>query len=107
MQKSKIKDSSGLKVKVDIDHVAKLANLELSVAEKKKFSKQLLQILEYVEKLSEVNTQNISPMTHASSFSNVMRKDETEPSLPQDEALKNTKNAHNNFFKVNAIFEEL
>ena len=107
MQKSKIKTTGHPKIKVNIDHVAKLANLELSVAEKKKFSGQLLEILEYVAKLAKVDTKNVSPMTHASGFSNMMRQDVTEPSLSQEKALKNTKNVHKGFVKINAIFEEL
>ena len=92
--------------RIDIEHVAKLANLELTQVEKKKFEKQLSQILAYVEKLSEVDTRNTKPLAHAAGLKNTWRTDsETIPSLTPEEVLSNAKNAHNNFFKVKAIFD--
>jgi len=93
------------KPKIDIDYVTKLANLELTPKEIKKFSKQLPQILEYVGKLSEVDTKNVSPLAHAAGLKNVWRKDEVIPSLTPQEALANAKETHNDLFKVKAIFD--
>ncbi len=96
-----------VKVKIDIEHVAKLANLKLTPKEKKKFAEQLSQILDYVEKLSEVDTKKIQPLAHARGLVNVARVDETIPSLEPAEALSNSKKTHQDFFKVKAIFDEI
>lgn len=105
---SKLKISKKLKPKIDINHIVKLANLKLTKAEKQKFEKQLSQILSYVEKLSELDTKNVSSLAHAAGLKNVWREDnKTIPSLPVEEVLKNAKQIHNNFFKVKAIFNEI
>jgi aspartyl-tRNA(Asn)/glutamyl-tRNA(Gln) amidotransferase subunit C len=93
--------------KIDIDHVTKLANLELTPKEIKKFSKQLPKILEYVEKLSQVDTKNVKPLAHAAGLTNVWKEDEAIPSLTSQEALSNTKKTHNDLFRVKAIFDEI
>jgi aspartyl-tRNA(Asn)/glutamyl-tRNA(Gln) amidotransferase subunit C len=59
----------------DVEHVAKLARLELSEEEKVKFSKQLGDILKYVEQMNEVDTSGLEPMSQAIDLSNVMRED--------------------------------
>lgn len=92
-------------MKIDIDHVAKLANLSLTDEEKKKFEKQLSQILDYIDKLNEVDTKNVEPTSQVTKLENVTRKDETYPSLPQEEVLKNAKSTHNGFLKVKAILK--
>lgn len=94
------------KSKINIDHVAKLADLKLTDAEKKTFEPQLEEILGYISKLSEVNTNNVEPIGHITGLENVTREDEAKPSLSQDEALKNAPKTHNGFFQVEAIFEE-
>ncbi|MBU0580702.1 MAG: Asp-tRNA(Asn)/Glu-tRNA(Gln) amidotransferase subunit GatC [Candidatus Margulisbacteria bacterium] len=59
----------------DVEHVAKLARLELSAKEKTKFTKQLGNILDYAEQLKELNTDKIEPTAHAVPMSNVFRED--------------------------------
>ena len=59
----------------DVEHVAKLARLELDEDEKVKFSKQLGDILKYVEQMNEIDTTGVEPMNHAIEFYNVMRDD--------------------------------
>lgn len=94
-------------MKIDVAHVAKLANLPLKPDEKEKFEKQLSEILAYVEKLKEVDTKNIEITSQVTGLENVTRKDEAKPSLSQDDALSNAKSQHNGFFKVPAILTEL
>jgi len=93
-------------MKINIDHVAKLANLPLKKDEKEKFEKQLSEILRYVEKLKEIDTKNIDTTSQVTGLENVTRKDEITPSLAQEDALSGAKNQHNGFFKVKAILEE-
>lgn len=93
-------------MKIDVSHVAKLANLPLKPEEKNKFEKQLSETLSYVGKLNSINTQGIEPTSQVTGLENITRNDEAKPSLSQDEALSNTKNKHNGFFKVKAILAE-
>lgn len=92
-------------MKIDVSRVAKLANLPLTDVEKKKFATQLSSILEYIEKLSEVDTKNIQPTSQVTGLENVTREDAASTSLSQEEALANTSAKHNNLFKVPAILE--
>lgn len=94
------------KVKIDIDHVAKLANLNLTDEEKKTFEPQLEEIVGYISKLEKVDTKNIEPVGHITGLENVTRKDEAKPSLSQGDALANAPRTHNGFFEIEAIFQE-
>ncbi len=93
-------------MKINVLHVAKLANLPLKKEEIGKFEKQLSEILTYIEKLQQVDAKNIEPTSQVTGLENVTRKDETTPSLSQEEALSNTKSQHKGLFKVPAILEE-
>lgn len=94
-------------MKIDVSHIAKLANLTLTEEEKKKFEKQLEETLNYIEKLKEVDTENVEPTSQVTGLENITRDDTTRPSLSQEEALKNAKDKiHNGFFKVKAVIEE-
>lgn len=88
---------------IDVTHVAKLANLTLTSEEKKKFETQLSSVLEYVDKLKEVNTDSVEETSQTTGLENVTRTDETTPSLSQEEAVKNSKSIHNNLFKVKGV----
>lgn len=90
-------------MKINVHHVAKLANLPLKPVEVKKFEKQLAETLDYVNQLGEINTQNVEPTSQVTGLENVTREDEARPSLTQEEALSGTKNQRNGFFKVTAI----
>lgn len=74
---------------MDIDYVAKLARIELTAAEKKKIAKQLGDILGYIEKLKELNVDNVEPMSHVLPLKNVFRQDKLKASLPVDKVLSN------------------
>ena len=60
----------------DVEYVAKLARMELTKEEKKMYSKQLGDILNYINKLNELDTSDIKPTSHVVSISNVFREDE-------------------------------
>jgi aspartyl-tRNA(Asn)/glutamyl-tRNA(Gln) amidotransferase subunit C len=92
-------------MKIDVKNVAKLANLPLRPGEEKKFAKQLTNILAYVEKLKEVDTENVEITSQVTGLENITRKDEASPSFTQDQALANTISKHNDSFKVKAILE--
>lgn len=93
-------------MKIDVGHVAKLANLKLTPAEEKTYEKQLGEVLNYVSKLNELNTEKVEPVSNVTGLINISRQDDAKPSLSQEEALKNAPKLHNGFFEVDAIFQE-
>ena len=84
----------------DVEHIAKLARLELREDEKEQYTHQLNDILKHIEKLNELDTKNIEPLSHVIELSNVFRDDVAKQSLPTEEALKNAPSKTESFFKV-------
>ncbi len=92
------------KISLDqVRHVAKLARLDLSEDQVRKYASQLEPILEYVAKINEVGMSGIEPMAHVLPLKNVLREDVVEPSLPLEEVLKNAPEIDGPFFKVPKI----
>ncbi|GGJ26209.1 Asp-tRNA(Asn)/Glu-tRNA(Gln) amidotransferase subunit GatC [Paenibacillus hunanensis] len=89
----------------DVEHVAKLARLDLSEEEKEMFTAQLSAILKYAEKLNELDTDNVEPTTHVLHVSNVMREDEVKESLPIEKVMRNAPDDEDGQFKVPAVLE--
>jgi aspartyl-tRNA(Asn)/glutamyl-tRNA(Gln) amidotransferase subunit C len=81
-------------------HIAELAHLKLKEDEIEKFQRDLNQILEYVDKLNELDTENVEPLSHPLPLINVMRDDKLKESVERDKALKNAPDATEEFFKV-------
>lgn len=93
-------------MKIDVDHVARLARLHLDDAEKARMAEQLARILTYIDALSELDTEGVEPTTHAVPVVNVMRDDETRPCPPQAEMLANAPDRAGDFFRVPRIIED-
>lgn len=92
-------------VEIDIDHVAKLARLELTDEEKDRLRAQLGLILEHAAKVGEVAADDVPPTAYAIPRSNVLRPDEPAPSLTHEEALANAPEAEAERFRVPRIVE--
>lgn len=90
----------------DVEHIAKLAKLEFTEAEKEKFTHQLNQILEYVEQMKKLDTSNVEPLSHVIELSNVFRTDEIKQGVETEEALKNAPSKTEEFFKVPKVISE-
>lgn len=90
---------------IDIKHVAHLARLELSIEEAEKLGAQISQILGYIEKLKELDVTGVEPTSHAVPLSNVTRSDVVQPSLSQEDALRNAPAQANGVFLVPKIVE--
>ncbi len=73
----------------EVLHVAHLARLSLGPAEVELFTRQLNDILAYVEKLQELDTTGVSPMAHVIPVFNAFREDEVKPGLPREQTLHN------------------
>ena len=83
-----------------VQHVAKLARLDLPPERLGKLTGQLESILEYVAKIGQVDTAGVEPMAHALPLHNVLRADVVEPSLPLAKVLQNAPDTDGPFFKV-------
>ena len=90
----------------DVDHVARLARLELSAADKERMRSELDGILSYIDKLRALDTRDVEPTSHAVPVTNVMRDDVERPSLPQEDMLANAPDRHRDMFRVPKIIEE-
>ena len=103
----------------DVTYVADLAHLELTVDERARMLKDLNSILAYVERLNQLDTNNVEPMAQVASrygvakdasageaFAYAMRADELRPCLPHDEAMRNAPQTDGTFFKVPKVIEK-
>ena len=90
----------------DVEHVAELARLEFQEAEKTKIAEELNEILHYIEKLNELDTTEVEPLSHVIELSNVFREDELQPSYPVEEILRNAPARTEKFFKVPKVIGE-
>jgi aspartyl-tRNA(Asn)/glutamyl-tRNA(Gln) amidotransferase subunit C len=90
----------------DVEHVARLARLALNDAEIERMREQLSGILAYIDTLRALDTAGVEPTSHAVPLVNVMRDDDTRPSLPPDVALGNAPDRSDGFFRVPRIIED-
>ncbi|MBI4672690.1 MAG: Asp-tRNA(Asn)/Glu-tRNA(Gln) amidotransferase subunit GatC [Chloroflexi bacterium] len=91
-----------------VAHIAELAKLELSDAELERLARQLSDILEYAERLNQLDTAAIAPTASVIPNQNVMRPDIVTPSLSRAQVLQNAPDtdANHEFLRVRAILEE-
>lgn len=89
----------------DVEYVAKLARIELTDEEKDTLASQLSSILGHIEKLNELDTDEVEPTFHVLDVRNVFREDEVRPSLPTGEIMKNAPERDGDFFRVPKIIE--
>jgi aspartyl-tRNA(Asn)/glutamyl-tRNA(Gln) amidotransferase subunit C len=85
--------------------VAHLARLELTGAEVDMMARQLSSIIDYVNQLQQIDTENVEPLAHPLPIQNVFREDESAPSLPVDAALANAPDRRGAFYGVPAVLE--
>jgi len=91
---------------MDIPHIANLARIELTDDEASRFDSQLSQILEYVEKLKELDVSDIEPTAHAYPVFDVVREDVADDkSFTAEEALSNAPAQAQNQFKVPKVMD--
>lgn len=89
----------------DVRHVAELARLDFSEDEEAKMAEELSQILEYVDKLNELDTSGVPPMSHVLDVTNVFRPDEVEQRIDRDQALEAAPEADDEYFRVPKVIE--
>jgi aspartyl-tRNA(Asn)/glutamyl-tRNA(Gln) amidotransferase subunit C len=89
-----------------VKKVAKLSRLELTEAEVEEFTGQLSAILDYVEKMNELDTTDVEPLAHCLPISNVFREDRVGESLGTERTLANAPQRDGEFFKVPKILDD-
>lgn len=88
-----------------INHLALLSRLEPSPEEKESMLGHLAKILEYVEKLKEVNTDQVEPLVHTHQMQNVFREDKPKEGLTREDALNNAPDKEAGHFKVPRVIK--
>jgi aspartyl-tRNA(Asn)/glutamyl-tRNA(Gln) amidotransferase subunit C len=121
MSEGLIADAENLTMKVtekDVAYVADLANLELTDQERRHMLKDLNSILDYIDRLNELNTSNVPPMAQIShqtgsaeisrsdKSGGVLRDDVLIPPLTREDALRNAPETDGTFFKVPKVIEK-
>jgi aspartyl-tRNA(Asn)/glutamyl-tRNA(Gln) amidotransferase subunit C len=89
-----------------VDYAAALALLEIQPDQKKQFSEQIGRILKFVEKLQELNTDNVAPTSHVLPIHSVTRPDVHEKNWDRESFLKLAPDRQDDFFKVPAVIQE-
>jgi aspartyl-tRNA(Asn)/glutamyl-tRNA(Gln) amidotransferase subunit C len=93
--------------KKDVEHIAKLAKLKFTEEEKKKLQGELNSILDYMDKLNELDLENVKPLENINeTIENVLREDEVIKGVTKEEALKNAPAKTENFFKVPKVLDK-
>lgn len=89
-----------------IDRLAHLARLKFSDEQKKELKIDLTRMIEFVEKLKEVDTADTEPLLHITNAVNVLREDEVNQTITKEEALLNAPLTDGNFFKVPKVIRK-
>ncbi len=92
--------------KDDVIKVAELARLEFGEEELEKFTEQLGKILTYIEKLNELDTENVEPTSHVLDIATPLREDVVEDWLEPAEAVENAPEEEDGFFVVPKVIED-
>lgn len=89
-----------------VQHIARLARVGLSEEDVEHFREQLSEILDYFERLRQVDTEGVPPTAHTLPLHNVMREDEPAPPLDREAVLGNAPVREGDYFRVRVILEE-
>ena len=89
----------------EVEYVAHLARLEVTDQEKEKFTAQLNDILLYIDKLNELDTKGVAPMSHAMAVTNAFREDKIVESIGTEKSLANAPDSRGEFFRVPKVID--
>ena len=91
--------------RAQLDRIAHLARLEFDEKDAEKMMKDMINIVSFVEKLNEVNTDGVEPLTTMSHEVNALRNDEVKPHLSHEDGLKNAPKKDFDYFRVPKVLE--
>lgn len=89
----------------EVRYIAMLARLRFSEEDEERLAKQLNAVLDYMEKLNELDTSAVPPMSHVLDLHNVARSDQVGLRISRDEALKNAPDAGDAYFRVPKVID--
>jgi len=89
-----------------VEKLAGLARLEFDEQEKEIIKKDLQRMIEFVDKLNELDVKGVEPLLHMSDVVNVLREDRVEGSIPREEGLKNAPDTDGIYFKVPKVIKK-
>jgi len=92
--------------KETVQKIADLAKLDLSEEELDNYSEQIEDILEYVDQLEELDTENVEPLSHVHDITNALREDEVEETDQRQKHLDNAPAKKGPYFKVPQVIED-
>lgn len=90
----------------DVNKISKLAKLKFSEDEKKKLQNDMNRILDYMDKLNELDLSNVEPLENINETENIFRDDEKKETISREEALKNAPSKTDKFFKVPKVIKK-
>lgn len=90
----------------EVRYIARLARLRFTEEEERRMAQQMSQILGYMEKLGELDTSDVSPMSHVLDLTNVFREDTAAPRITREAALRNAPDADEQYFRVPKVIEQ-
>jgi len=91
----------------EVEHIARLARLDLTEEEKKLFTEQLAEIVSYVEKLKELDIEGIEPTSHVEKLTTRLRQDKLKDSLSREDALSNAPESESGQFRVPLVVKDI
>jgi aspartyl-tRNA(Asn)/glutamyl-tRNA(Gln) amidotransferase subunit C len=89
-----------------VQNLANLARLQFNEQEKEIIKQDLQRMIQFVDKLNELNTEGVEPLLHMTDAVNVLREDEVKGSITREEALKNAPNTDGTFFRVPKVIKK-
>ena len=89
----------------DVRYIASLARLEFTAEDEERLVRELNEILTYMEKLNELDTEGVPPMSHVLDLYNVLRADQVQQRIRREEALSRGPDADDAYFRVPRIIE--
>ena len=89
-----------------VDHIAHLARLEFTGDSKKEIMQDMENIIGFMDKLSEVDTEGVEPLIFMSDEINVLREDIAEVTVSQKEALKNAPKHDSDYFRIPKVLSK-
>ena len=90
-----------------LDNLSNLARLEFNAEEKEEIRKDLRRMIDFVEKLGELDTTGVEPLLHMSPETNVLREDRIQGSVTREEALANAPDTDGTYFKVPKVIRKI
>jgi len=91
----------------EVEHIAKLARLELSEKDKELFTEQLTDIVDYVEKLKELDVEKVEPTCHVEDMTNRFREDRVGDELSREKATANAPESEAGQFRVPLVVKDI